>query len=71
MAKKEEITKSVVKVEVELEPTSYKFKPGQVLSVIVASGAHPHITRNPGTGLFSLLFYVDLFIFVGFYSVVL
>lgn len=40
----------VRKVGVEFWPTAYRFRRGHRLRVIVASGAHPRYSRNPGTG---------------------
>jgi len=38
------------KVCVEFWPTAYRFRRGQRIRVIVASGAHPRYARNPGSG---------------------
>jgi uncharacterized protein len=38
------------KVHVEFWPTAYRFKRGHRIRVIVASGAHPRYSRNPGSG---------------------
>jgi uncharacterized protein len=37
-------------VHVEFWPTAYRFRRGQRIRVIVASGAHPRYARNPGSG---------------------
>jgi putative CocE/NonD family hydrolase len=41
-------------IELELSPTAYRFRPGHRLRLQVASGAHPRIARNPGTGEYNL-----------------
>jgi putative CocE/NonD family hydrolase len=38
------------KVRVEFWPTAYRFRSGHRVRVIVASGAHPRYSRNPGSG---------------------
>jgi hypothetical protein len=38
------------KVNVEFWPTAYRFRKGHRIRVIVASGAHPRYSRNPGSG---------------------
>jgi uncharacterized protein len=38
------------KVRVEFWPTAYRFRSGHRIRVIVASGAHPRYSRNPGSG---------------------
>jgi uncharacterized protein len=38
------------KVHVEFWPTAYRFCRGHRIRAIVASGAHPHYARNPGSG---------------------
>ncbi|WP_326629697.1 CocE/NonD family hydrolase [Nonomuraea fuscirosea] len=40
----------VVRAEVELQPTGYRFQPGHRLRVQVAGGAFPRFARNHGTG---------------------
>ncbi|GAA4531417.1 CocE/NonD family hydrolase [Amycolatopsis samaneae] len=40
----------VVRAEVELEPTAYRFRRGHRLRVQVAGGAFPRFARNHGTG---------------------
>jgi len=40
----------VRKVSVEFWPTAYRFRRGHRIRVIVASGAHPRYSRNPGSG---------------------
>ena len=40
----------VRRVQIEVWPTAYRFRPGQRLRVQVSSGAHPRFTRNLGTG---------------------
>jgi putative CocE/NonD family hydrolase len=37
-------------VTVEFWPTAYRFRRGHRIRVIVASGAHPRYSRNPGSG---------------------
>ena len=37
-------------IELSLAPTATQFQPGHSIRLQVASGAHPHIARNPGTG---------------------
>ena len=39
-----------LRIQVELWPTAYRFRPGQRLHVQVSSGAHPRFARNPGSG---------------------
>ena len=39
-----------LRIQVELWPTAYRFRPGQRLRVQVSSGAHPRFARNPGSG---------------------
>jgi len=41
---------NVLKVTVETIPTAYKFQQGHAIMLQVSSGAHPHYSRNPGTG---------------------
>jgi uncharacterized protein len=41
-------------IEMHLSPTAYCFQPGHRLRLQVASGAHPRIARNPGTGEYNL-----------------
>jgi putative CocE/NonD family hydrolase len=41
---------SIVKAEVELDPTAYRFRRGHRLRVQVAGGAFPRFARNLGTG---------------------
>lgn len=41
-------------IEVDLSPTAYRFQPDHRLRLQVASGAHPRIARNPGTGEYNL-----------------
>jgi hypothetical protein len=38
------------KVNIEFWPTAYRFRRGHRLRIIVASGAHPRYSRNPGSG---------------------
>ena len=38
------------KVAIEFWPTAYRFQLGHRVRVIVASGAHPRYSRNPGSG---------------------
>jgi uncharacterized protein len=38
------------KVSIEFWPTAYRFKRGRRMRIIVASGAHPRYSRNPGSG---------------------
>jgi len=38
------------KVAIEFWPTAYRFQRGHRVRVIVASGAHPRYSRNPGSG---------------------
>jgi uncharacterized protein len=38
------------KVSIEFWPTAYRFHKGHRIRVIVASGAHPRYSRNPGSG---------------------
>jgi putative CocE/NonD family hydrolase len=38
------------KVSIEFWPTAYRFKRGHRVRIIVASGAHPRYSRNPGSG---------------------
>jgi hypothetical protein len=38
------------KVRIEFWPTAYRFKRGHRMRIIVASGAHPRYSRNPGSG---------------------
>jgi len=38
------------KVDIEFWPTAYRFRRGHRLRIIVASGAHPRYSRNPGSG---------------------
>lgn len=40
----------IVRVEVELDPTAYRFRRGHRLRVQVAGGAFPRFARNHGTG---------------------
>jgi uncharacterized protein len=40
----------VRRVSIEFWPTAYRFKPGHRVRIIVASGAHPRYSRNPGSG---------------------
>jgi hypothetical protein len=37
-------------VNIEFWPTAYRFKRGHRVRIIVASGAHPRYSRNPGSG---------------------
>ena len=37
-------------IELKLSPTAYRFQPGHAIRLQVASGAHPRIARNLGTG---------------------
>jgi putative CocE/NonD family hydrolase len=37
-------------IELPLTPTAYQFQPGHSIRLQVASGAHPYIARNLGTG---------------------
>jgi putative CocE/NonD family hydrolase len=37
-------------IEMALAPTAYRFQPGHCLRLQIASGAHPRIARNLGTG---------------------
>lgn len=71
---KTELTTSVVKIEVSLEPTAYKFIVGHSLRVMIASGAHPHISRNPGTGFYLFIYYhyffLKLILFVKYKSLI-
>ena len=38
------------RVSIEFWPTAYRFKRGHRIRVIVAGGAHPRYSRNPGSG---------------------
>ena len=38
------------KVSIEFWPTAYRFKRGHRIRIIVAGGAHPRYSRNPGSG---------------------
>jgi putative CocE/NonD family hydrolase len=38
------------KVDIEFWPTAYRFRRGHRMRVIVAGGAHPRYSRNPGSG---------------------
>jgi putative CocE/NonD family hydrolase len=40
----------VRRVQIEIWPTAYRFRPGQRLRVQVSSGAHPRFVRNLGAG---------------------
>ena len=37
-------------IQIALWPTSYRFRPGQRVSLQVSSGAHPRFARNTGSG---------------------
>ena len=39
-----------LRVQIELWPTAYHFRPGERLRLQVSSGAHPRFVRNLGTG---------------------
>lgn len=39
-----------LRIEVALWATAHRFKAGHAIRLQVSSGAHPHWTRNPGTG---------------------
>ncbi|TDD22327.1 CocE/NonD family hydrolase [Actinomadura sp. KC06] len=40
----------VVRAEIEMHPTAYRFRPGHRLRVMLAGGAFPRFARNHGTG---------------------
>lgn len=39
-----------LRIEISLWATAHRFKAGHAIRLQVSSGAHPHWTRNPGTG---------------------
>ena len=40
----------IVRAEVEMHPTGYRFRRGHRLRLVLAGGAFPRFARNPGTG---------------------
>ncbi|GAA0587703.1 CocE/NonD family hydrolase [Actinomadura livida] len=40
----------IVRAEIEMHPTAYRFRRGHRLRVMLAGGAFPRFARNPGTG---------------------
>jgi putative CocE/NonD family hydrolase len=39
-----------LRIQIDIWPTAYHFRPGQRIRMQVSSGAHPSFVRNPGTG---------------------
>ena len=39
-----------LRIQIDIWPTAYHFRPGHRIRIQVSSGAHPSFVRNPGTG---------------------
>eukprot|EP00026_Physarum_polycephalum_P005648 Phypoly_transcript_05683.p1 GENE.Phypoly_transcript_05683~~Phypoly_transcript_05683.p1 ORF type:complete len:593 (+),score=64.07 Phypoly_transcript_05683:102-1880(+) len=43
--------REMFEIEIALDPTAYRIQKGHAVKLIIASSAHPHYSRNPGTGV--------------------